>query len=348
MMNCVGYVFSAARRVVGIAFVLLALMACGRSGLLDYEYGDAGLPGVDGSSTDSQVNDGTAADDSPSLFPEVGPGSDTGEPCNAMTCNGCCDGDTCVVNISADQCGAGGAACVQCQPGENCKGVCFHPQSNCGPSNCQGCCLGDNFCASGTSGVGCGTGGQQCLRCLPSEGTGQCVRLEAGPGGTCIGGSPTCGPENCGYGGSEGCCLNGTCVSGVTEAACGHGGASCQACPSGTFCNAGGGCRPGTPCTPQSCPNGCCGVDLDGGVCYPGTADDTCGSGGVACTDCQNAHEVCVGGVCGIPCSPSTCNGCCDGNVCAVGNQNFVCGTGGAACQNCETQGQVCVAGACR
>jgi hypothetical protein len=52
--------------------------------------------------------------------------------------------------------------------------------------------------------------------------------------------------------------------------------------------------------------------------------------------------------VCGIPCSSSTCHGCCDGNICAEGDQSFLCGTGGAACNNCEPQGQTCMAGACK
>ena len=313
----------------------LALLLLGCGGSTATNVADGG-PNSDGSLADAAHAD-SAPSDAPNLFPDSGDG---GGPCSAQNCSGCCDGDTCVTTISADQCGSEGMACVKCQPGDNCKGVCFHPQANCSSSNCQGCCLGTNDCATGTADVACGTGGQQCVHCIPSQGTGQCLPAEGGSGGTCT--NQQCGPQSC----PSGCCSNGTCLSGQTEAACGQNGAACQTCGSGTFCYAGMGCMPGTPCTSQNC-NGCCTVDADGGVCLPGTDDTICGAGGVACADCQNAHEVCVVGVCGIPCSPSTCNGCCDGNVCAVGNQNFVCGTGGAACQNCETQGQTCSAGAC-
>src|ERR1019366_3418330 len=166
MMIYVDFVFRMpAHSVLGVGVAGLLLVACGRSGLLDYQYGEAGVAGDDGGSSDSQVNDGTldSADsaDAPNLFPDAEPGPDAPGPCNAATCNGCCDGDTCVTMTSADQCGSEGMACVKCQPNENCKGGCFRPQSNCGPSNCQGCCLGDNDCASGLDDVACGTAGQQ-------------------------------------------------------------------------------------------------------------------------------------------------------------------------------------------
>ena len=108
-----------------------------------------------------------------------------------------------------------------------------------------------------------------------------------------------------------------------------------------------GTCRPGIPCTPQNC-NGCCVADPDGGVCLPGTNDNTCGNGGDSCQDCQSVNEVCASGNCTEPCSPSTCPGCCDGNICAEGDQNFLCGMGGSTCVNCEPQGQVCTAGMCQ
>ncbi|MGH7295851.1 MAG: hypothetical protein ACRELB_12990 [Polyangiaceae bacterium] len=280
------------------------------------------------------------ATDTPSFVQDAG--SDAPAGCNPQTCPlGCCAGDACVTAITPDQCGSSGEACVKCQANENCKGVCFHPQANCGPANCHGCCLGDNDCAAGNAAAACGNGGQQCTSCVPSKGTGQCIPEEAGVGGTCT--DQQCGPDTC----PSGCCQNGVCVSGLTEPACGQNGVACQTCGSGTFC-IGGECKPGTACTPQNCPNGCCGVGTDGGICFAGTDDTICGTGGASCTDCQNANQVCVAGVCGIPCSPSTCHGCCDGNICAEGDQSFLCGTGGAACNNCEPQGQTCMAGACK
>jgi len=317
----------------------LALVSCGRSGLYDTATADGGATGeLDASlPSDSAVD---AGPDTPSFVADS-PSEVSSGPCNATTCPvGCCDGDTCVTNISPDQCGASGQACVKCNPGDTCKGVCFHPQVNCGPSNCPGCCLGDNYCASGIADVECGTGGQQCMRCRPDEGTGQCVAIDGGKGGTCT--DQQCGPQTC----LEGCCSNGVCLSGETEAACGTGGVACQACGPGQFCHIDG-CRPGTPCTPQNCA-GCCGLADDGGVCFPGNEDIACGQGGYGCTSCETAHQVCVNGSCTIPCSPTTCHGCCDGNICAEGDQNFLCGTGGVACQNCEPQGQTCKAGGCQ
>lgn len=308
------------------ALAVVYLAACGGTRVVD------AATGVNDSSVD-------ADEDSPSLFPDSGTDAPA-TACTPQSCpQGCCDGDTCVTNITPDQCGSSGQACAKCQANEACKGVCYRPQSNCGPSNCKGCCLGNNDCAAGNFGVACGAGGQQCARCVPSEGTGQCVPAEGGAGGTCT--DQQCGPATC-----PGCCSNGACVSGLTESACGQLGVQCQTCGSGTFCYAFE-CRPGTPCTPQNC-NGCCGTSPEGGVCFAGTDDKICGSGGLPCTDCQNANEVCVSGVCGAPCSPSTCHGCCYGNVCAEGDQDFLCGKGGNVCQNCEPQGHTCQASACR
>jgi hypothetical protein len=323
----------------GRALILvLAVVSCGRTDLNDTTTADGGATGeLDASlPSDSAVD---AAPDTPSFFPDS-PAEAASGTCNAQTCPvGCCDGDTCVKNISPDQCGASGQACVQCAPGDTCKGVCFHPQVNCGPSNCPGCCIGPNYCASGIADVQCGTGGAQCVRCVPTEGTGQCLPNNAGPGGVCTG--HECDSRTC-----SGCCLNGTCIDGSSESACGTGGATCQMCGPGEFCHVDG-CRPGTPCTPQNCA-GCCSVEDDGGICLPGTADIDCGKGGFWCTSCDTAHQACVNGSCTIPCSPATCHGCCDGNICAEGDQNFLCGTGGAACANCEPQGQSCKAGTCQ
>jgi len=317
----------------------IALASCGRSDLYEVAKADGG-PSADldaSVSSDSPVDGGA---DTPGFFVDAAPEAAPG-PCNATTCPvGCCDGDTCITKISPNQCGASGQACVKCDPGDECKGVCFHPQVDCGPSNCPGCCFGTNYCASGTADVQCGTGGAQCVRCVPTEGTGQCLPNDAGPGGVCT--VHECDSRTC----TSGCCLNGTCMPGYSESACGTSGAPCQTCGPGEFCH-GDGCRPGTPCTQQNC-GGCCVTEDDGGVCLPGTTDIECGHGGYLCTSCQTAHQACVNGSCTVQCSPSTCRGCCDGNICAEGDQNFLCGTGGTSCQNCEPQGQTCISGACQ
>lgn len=53
------------------------------------------------------------------------------------------------------------------------------------------------------------------------------------------------------------------------------------------------------------------------------------------------------GGLCKVPCSPATCNGCCDGDVCAVGNQDIACGTGGEACADCTAMHYTCISATC-
>lgn len=60
MMIQVGLVLGRnARSLLGLGVAALLLVECGRSGLLDYEYDEAGVPEVDGGSTDGEVYDGT-------------------------------------------------------------------------------------------------------------------------------------------------------------------------------------------------------------------------------------------------------------------------------------------------
>jgi hypothetical protein len=167
-----------------------------------------------------------------------------------------------------------------------------HYQTSCGPSNCSGCCEAASVCAKGVNGVQCGQGGQQCQRCVPSEGTGQCVP-QAGGGGLCNA-STSCGPSNC----QAGCCEGNLCVVGLSDAHCGNNAAPCQACPTGTQCVAaagvGGQCSAVGTCGPQSCP-GCC----SGNVCAYGNQDIACGTAGAACNDCTAGGHRCISGICG-------------------------------------------------
>jgi hypothetical protein len=292
-----------ARRVricaaLGLGFALtLTVLACGAKG--------ADQPGADAASTldgaagdasdDGSITDDadSVATDSPSLFPDVGEDGSAGDApasCNALTCNGCCMGATCIKNITAQTCGEYGQGCHSCGPdaGYFCKGACIRAQYNCGPSNCAGCCSGTNYCADGVDDVACGTGGVQCLRCDPIDDTGMCLPNDAGPGGTCT--TNDCS-KSC-----VGCCENGVCMSGAYPSACGELGVSCKQCSPNEFCD-GNKCQPGQPCTPQNCPTGCCGGGK-GNLCIPGTADSSCGGGGYNCADCTSGGQKCVNQTC--------------------------------------------------
>ncbi|MEZ4338152.1 MAG: hypothetical protein R3B82_16145 [Sandaracinaceae bacterium] len=151
--------------------------------------------------------------------------------CNATTCpDGCCTGSTCQT-ASPTTCGAGGGACVSCDP-----------------SKADGCTAGGCTCGGGAA---CGAGqrcvGGACVCDATSCPTGCCagnvcatlsVTSCAPPGEVCASCNPT--PAN-------GCAEDGSCVCG-----------SNPACASGQRCS-GGTCV----CDATSCPSGCCsGQDL--------------------------------------------------------------------------------------
>lgn len=99
-------------------------------------------------------------------------------------CDGCCDGDTCVVltEVNRDKCGFGGAACGICDDSDPCTqdlcgpaGVCDHPPvpdsplvqcatgvgalgACCAGSCCQGACCGPVCCPAWTTCCNAGTG----------------------------------------------------------------------------------------------------------------------------------------------------------------------------------------------
>jgi hypothetical protein len=131
-------------------------------------------------------------------------------------------------------------------------------------------------------------------------------------------------------------------MPGNTDNACGTGGLACLVCKGGESC-VDGQCTTNTPCDPVSCSTGCC----QDGLCLPGTAQDACGTGGLACVACPS-DQLCIEGECGLgTCDANTCpNGCCDGNTCEPGNTDEACGTGGAACAVC-TDPDHCVSQAC-
>lgn len=196
----------------------------------------------------------------------------------------------------------------------------------CGPQSCAaGCCDVQGQCQNGTTNNACGSGGGLCSACPI--------------GAYCISGKCTsCDQNTC----PTGCCQGDQCMPGNTSSACGRGGLSCLVCKGGESC-VDGQCSTTGPCDPISCSTGCC----QGGQCLPGTAQDACGTGGLACVPCLT-DQLCVEGECGLgTCDVNTCaNGCCDGNKCEPGNTNAACGTGGTACTVCTDPDQ-CVNQAC-
>ena len=195
--------------------------------------------------------------------------------CNAVTCPGCCVGNSCIVATTPAECGKGGAACQSCNMNETCtSGVCT-PQPGCSPANCAGCCIGADICAVGDQNTACGLTGAQCTNC-------------AGQGKVCQGGAcqaQACGPANC-----AGCCSGNTCVLGTQDAACGKNGAQCNDCtPGNQVCTA----RQCVAKPPQCGPANCAGCCTPGNACAIGFTNGSCGSGGVACTNCTAAGSTC-------------------------------------------------------
>jgi hypothetical protein len=265
--------------------------------------------------------------------------SPDGGTCGPGNCSGCCQGASCITAISDSACGTGGEACSVCQPGDFCKGGCFHSQPNCGPSNCNGCCEGP-YCATGLNNNSCGVGGESCQNCVVGP---PCQA--SGLGGAC-GGKQTCNQLNC-----RGCCMGIVCVDGMTDSACGSNGDDCKACASGESCQIvypwGGACE-----APPFCSANCFGCCQDS-QCMTGDSDTVCGGNTSACQDCTRFGAHCGMGLNGHKCvinsgcTAQSCAGCCYGDVCAVGTQAVACGVMGAACVDCSHTGQVCVAGSC-
>ena len=79
-----------------------------------------------------------------------------------------------------------------------------------------------------------------------------------------------------------------------------------------------------------NCP-GCC----EGNICRGGTADDQCGSGGIACFDCTTSDRDCVGGTSCQCIQNGQCGGCCEGNTCHDPVTDEFCGKDGSACDDC-------------
>lgn len=220
------------RRIICAGSLVAALAACSRSGLDVDE--TAEMDGSSGSDGEVQFNDDPdGASDAPGSLFDSHVTQDGA--CGPVTCPGCCDATgACVLPGPKESlCGSNGEACEFCPEDAGflgCKSAaCLKVQPNCGPNNCNGCCFtfggsSYGYCATGNHDTACGNAGAPCARCVPSEGTGQCVsRGDAGPGGTCT--KAACSPSTC-----VGCCIGDVCAVGTQDLACGKGGAGCSNC----------------------------------------------------------------------------------------------------------------------
>lgn len=209
----------------------------------------------------------------------------TPQTCSPANCAGCCVGNNCVIATTPQACGAGGIACKACGVNEVCSGGTCVAGAQCNAANCPGCCIG-NICATGNQNTACGLGGAECTNC-----TGQ-VPSKVCQGGSCQ--QQACGPTNC-----AGCCAGNTCVVGTQDNACGPtNGQQCADCTQTNQVCQGRACR--DKCGPANCAAGCCSAT---NTCVPGFANNQCGSGGAACTNCTAQASTCNGLV-----TPRVCN----------------------------------------
>ena len=281
------------------------------------------------------------------------------------TCNGCCDGTTCVEATGDNACGITGNLCQKCRSNETCTdGICK-------TTACNGCVdATTKACATGNTDAQCGAAGGTCSKC----GTGTACKNGVCLSTACMG------------------CTDATmkCQLGITDTQCGSGGKACVACTGGQKCDDKHCVAPAT-CSAATCASGCCDdndkcVDSNeehcgtsGGRCSTCSGTQTCGTNGTCkapcmetCAGCCDASGNCLASMkesCGKPgadcvacaatesCSEGTCisascsasctTGCCAGNACNTGTTAAACGGGGNACVTCAA-GQTCVTQACR
>ena len=155
----------------------------------------------------------------------------------------------------------------------------------------------------------------------------------------CVEQAPQCNPETC----PSGCCSGSTCVTALSDGACGLNGQACQACPAGQHC-VGGLCLP-----PYECESGATQPCQTGqlGICAQGLSSCVDHNWG-PCIPTQPGLEVCNGldddcdGMVDIPMPPEECNGIdddCDGQV----DEGVCCGAPGTVC----AAGRDCCSGIC-
>jgi hypothetical protein len=223
--------------------------------------------------------------------------------CGPQTCQGCCEGNTCLPGSDPTACGSFGEFCTDCtQFGESCGGFdagfgqeCT--QAACGPQNCAGCCAG-NTCLQGNDSAACGTGGQLCTDCTSQNET--CLGgNDGGFGGGACGTQPppVCNAMTC----PTGCCDGALCLPGNLDSFCGTGGGICTNCgASGETCAAQA-CVSGPPtCNAANC-QGCCDQF---NTCQPGFIDTQCGESGASCEDCT---QIVPSSTCDVSVTPRLC-----------------------------------------
>lgn len=112
-----------------------------------------------------------------------------------------------------------------------------------------------------------------------------------------------CSPSNC-----QGCCRDGLCLAGRSNANCGIGGDSCSRCdPALSLACVQGACEEVSTCDEHTCPNGCCAA----GVCVRGNSNANCGFGGQQCARCfSQSGEYCVAQSCELVMSQCTNQSC--------------------------------------
>lgn len=171
--------------------------------------------------------------------------------------------------------------------------------SECDAKVCPGCCEPDGTCRTGMTPLACGRNGAPCQECAPSD------RCDA-VAGRCVLAPVRCGPATC-----PGCCtIDGECVDGSANEACGSNGASCGRCDLDKVC-ANSGCE--RRCTPATCA-GCC---ASTGECLPGLDPGACGRGATACVKCPPGNECNENQLCQ---APSRCSTCVVGECCLNGS----------------------------
>ncbi|MBI5529430.1 MAG: hypothetical protein HY897_24150 [Deltaproteobacteria bacterium] len=252
--------------------------------------------------------------------------------CDAANCaNGCCLADkTCKAGDITGECGSGGATCADCSLD---KLICVGKKClACDSITCPGgCCDAGGLCQPGDKNDLCGTGGAVCVNCAVSS-EKVCHEKACTP----------CGAATCG----TGCCdAAGNCVTVPTNTQCGANGAACQDCTAtaARYCFEGS-C---STCNATTCPGGCCDA---GGGCLAGTSNNSCGTGGASCANCESSGKTCINFTCQM-CDAATCpDGCCDADlVCQPGTADAACGLGGAGCVDCDPAGtqRACTNKAC-
>jgi hypothetical protein len=205
--------------------------------------------------------------------------------CNFDTCKeGCCEGNTCVEEISDAQCGNKGLKCKACQSPKSCDlaiGDCAGPASGC--EDCKGCCQ-DDKCFDGDMAGACGKGGGACDICDPK--TEQCGEGSCEP-------IPKCDFGNC----AEGCCTAAKeCIDFDKQDLdqCGREAQPCSPCSDAIACTIGF-CVKDQPCF-SYCTEGCC--TLAGQCIGFGDQDtDQCGKEAALCVPCGESLS-CLAGVC--------------------------------------------------